>query len=96
MNDRRMVVPTPFETLAVTEEGAVLFVEIGAPPMNLLAPELVRDLPVEDFRRDSALFLEGVRNPEVQGLFQTALKRGFQTRDSEMTLPRMLGDLARF
>jgi enoyl-CoA hydratase/carnithine racemase len=33
-----------FETLAVREEGAVLFVEIAAPPMNLLGPELVRDL----------------------------------------------------
>src|SRR4029450_7572908 len=33
-----------FETLAMREEGAVLFVEIAAPPMNLLGPELVRDL----------------------------------------------------
>jgi enoyl-CoA hydratase/carnithine racemase len=33
-----------FDTLSVTREGAVLFVEIAAPPMNLLGPELVRDL----------------------------------------------------
>src|SRR5262252_7174302 len=33
-----------FETIKVTREGAVLFVEIAAPPMNLLGPELVRDL----------------------------------------------------
>jgi len=33
-----------FETLAVRKEGAVLFAEISAPPMNLLGPELVRDL----------------------------------------------------
>ena len=33
-----------FETLTVRKEGAVLFVEILAPPMNLLGPELVRDL----------------------------------------------------
>jgi enoyl-CoA hydratase/carnithine racemase len=33
-----------FETLTVSEEGAVLFAEIAAPPMNLLGPELVRDL----------------------------------------------------
>src|SRR5262249_54568166 len=33
-----------FETLRVSREGAVLFVEIAAPPMNLLGPELVRDL----------------------------------------------------
>src|SRR5499426_1710240 len=33
-----------FETLNVNREQAVLFVEIAAPPMNLLGPELVRDL----------------------------------------------------
>ena len=33
-----------YETLKVRKEGAVLFVEIAAPPMNLLGPELVRDL----------------------------------------------------
>ena len=33
-----------FEKLIVHDEGAVLFVEIAAPPMNLLGPELVRDL----------------------------------------------------
>lgn len=32
------------ETLAVRREGSVLFVQIVAPPMNLLGPELVRDL----------------------------------------------------
>lgn len=33
-----------FETLNVRADGGVLFVEIAAPPMNLLGPELVRDL----------------------------------------------------
>jgi enoyl-CoA hydratase/carnithine racemase len=33
-----------FETLGVQTDGAVLFAEIAAPPMNLLGPELVRDL----------------------------------------------------
>src|ERR1044071_4523677 len=33
-----------FETLKVRKERAVLFAEIAAPPMNLLGPELVRDL----------------------------------------------------
>ena len=33
-----------FETLAIRKEGAALFVEIAAPPMNLLGPELARDL----------------------------------------------------
>jgi enoyl-CoA hydratase/carnithine racemase len=50
--------------------------------------------PVEDFRRDSDLFGEGVRNPEAQSRIQSAMKRGFQTRGAEMDLARMLGDLA--
>src|SRR6202008_1760937 len=33
-----------FETLTVRQEGPVLFADISAPPMNLLGPELVRDL----------------------------------------------------
>src|SRR5262245_20069923 len=32
------------ETLKLRREGAVLFAEISAPPMNLLGTELVRDL----------------------------------------------------
>ena len=36
--------PVAFETLNVRREGGVLFAEIAAPPMNLLGPELVRDL----------------------------------------------------
>jgi enoyl-CoA hydratase/carnithine racemase len=48
--------------------------------------------PVEDFRRDSDLFGEGVRNPEAQSRIQSAMKRGFQTRGAEMDLARMLGD----
>jgi uncharacterized protein (DUF1501 family) len=49
--------------------------------------------PVEDFRRDSDLFGEGVKNPEAQQRIQAAFKRGFQTRDAEMDLGRMLGAL---
>jgi len=48
-----------FETLDVHRDGAVLFAEIAAPPMNLLGPELVRDLvslpehePPRDYRAD--------------------------------------------
>jgi enoyl-CoA hydratase/carnithine racemase len=33
-----------FETLKVRVDGPVVFVDIAAPPMNLLGPELVRDL----------------------------------------------------
>ena len=50
--------------------------------------------PVEDFRRDSDLFGEGVRTPEAQSRIQAAMARGFQTRDAEMALARMLGELA--
>jgi enoyl-CoA hydratase/carnithine racemase len=50
--------------------------------------------PVEDFRRDSDLFGEGVRQPAAQSRITAAIKRGFQTRDAEMDLARMLGDLA--
>jgi enoyl-CoA hydratase/carnithine racemase len=48
--------------------------------------------PAEDFRRDSDLFGEGVRDPEAQGRIGAAMKRGLQTRDAEMDLARVLGD----
>ena len=50
--------------------------------------------PAEDFRRDSDLFGEGVRAPEAQSQIQAAMKHGFQTRDAEMALARLLGELA--
>ena len=50
--------------------------------------------PAEDFRRDSDLFGEGARTTETQRRMQAAMKRGFQTRDAEMALARMLGDLS--
>src|SRR5580704_11047035 len=49
--------------------------------------------PVEDFRRDSDLFAEGARTPEGQSRFQAAFKRGFQTRDAEMDLAGLVGNL---
>ena len=33
-----------FETISAHQDGGVLFAEIAAPPINLLGPELVRDL----------------------------------------------------
>jgi enoyl-CoA hydratase/carnithine racemase len=48
--------------------------------------------PVEDFRRDSDLFGEGVRTAEVQSAIETAMKRGLQTREGELNLSRILGD----
>ena len=44
MGEKERAESPVFETLAVQSEGAVLFVDIAAPPMNLLGPELVRDL----------------------------------------------------
>lgn len=48
---------------------------------------------VEDIRRDSDLFLEGTRTNEFQELTKAAMKRGFQTRDAEMDLARLVGEL---
>ena len=47
----------------------------------------------EDIRRDSELFLEGVRSREFQDKMQAAMKSGFQTRNAELKLANLLGDL---
>ena len=39
-----MTVHLDLETLNIRQEDGVVFAEIDAPPMNLLGPELVRDL----------------------------------------------------
>jgi enoyl-CoA hydratase/carnithine racemase len=49
--------------------------------------------PTEDFRRDSDLFGEGAQTPEAQRRIQAAMQRGMQTRDAELDLARMLGEL---
>ncbi len=49
--------------------------------------------PSDDFRRDSDLFAEEVHSAETQRLIQTAMRRGFQTRDAELDLARMVGEL---
>ena len=49
--------------------------------------------PSEDFRRDSDLFLERARSPEAQNRIKDAVPRGFQTRDGELDLARMIGEL---
>jgi len=50
--------------------------------------------PVEEIRRDSELFAEGMRGPSAQSKTAAAMKRGFQSRDAEMSLARLLGDLS--
>jgi enoyl-CoA hydratase/carnithine racemase len=49
--------------------------------------------PAEDYRRDSALFLEASRDPESQRRSQAAMRLGFQTRDAEMDFARLMGEL---
>jgi hypothetical protein len=48
--------------------------------------------PVDDFRRDSDLFGEGVRAQTAQNRISAAMRRGLQTRDAELTLAAMLGE----
>jgi enoyl-CoA hydratase/carnithine racemase len=48
--------------------------------------------PADDFRRDSDLFAESVVRPEAQRAIGAAFEHGFQTRDAELALGRMLGD----
>lgn len=49
--------------------------------------------PVDAFRRDSDLFGQEVRAPDAQTLIAAALKQGLQTRDAELALGHMLGEL---
>src|SRR5215813_7090136 len=48
-----------------------------------------------DFGQDSDLFGDSVQGSDAQGRIRVATTRGFQTREGEMTLARMLGELAR-
>jgi len=48
---------------------------------------------VGDIRRDSDLFLEGTRTAEFQVLTQAAMKRGFQTREAEMDLAKLVSEM---
>jgi enoyl-CoA hydratase/carnithine racemase len=48
--------------------------------------------PIEDFRRDSDLFGEGVQAPGAQERIAAAMKRGLQTRDAELAIARVLGE----
>jgi enoyl-CoA hydratase/carnithine racemase len=50
--------------------------------------------PAEDFRRDSDLFGQAVRTPEVQERIVAAMEHGLQTRGAEMDLARILRNSA--
>lgn len=47
----------------------------------------------EDVQRDFELYMKGLSSPEAQSRLQAAFTRGFQTRDGEMDLPRVLQGL---
>ena len=47
----------------------------------------------EDFRRDSDLFVNGLRTPKSQNQMRVAMNSGFQTRGAELALGQMLGEL---
>jgi hypothetical protein len=47
-----------------------------------------------EFRRDSDLFGEQVRTAATQRLVQTAMRRGLQTREAELELAGMLGEMS--
>jgi len=49
--------------------------------------------PIEDFRRDSDLFLECSHDPEAQRRTKVAMTRGFQTHDGELALGSTLADI---
>jgi enoyl-CoA hydratase/carnithine racemase len=50
--------------------------------------------PTDDYRRDSDLFSNGVQAREAQRHITAAITRGFQTRDAEMALARLLDQSA--
>jgi enoyl-CoA hydratase/carnithine racemase len=50
--------------------------------------------PADEFRRDSDLFGEQVRTAATQRLVQTAMRRGLQTREAELELAGMLGEMS--
>ena len=66
------------------------------PPATLAVKDRVNAIalaPAEDFRRDSDLFGEGVRSPRPSAGSRPRCERGMQTRDAELALARMLGEL---
>ena len=85
-------VAVPGEALAETRYRTTGSGEVRSSPNERV--NAIALASAEDFRRGSDLFGEGVRNTEAQRQNQAAFKRGFQTREAEMALGRLLGELA--
>jgi enoyl-CoA hydratase/carnithine racemase len=73
------------QRIAALPAGALAMVKARVDAITLAA--------AADFRRDSELFLEAARDAETQRRIGAAMKRGFQTRDAEMDLDRMIAEL---
>jgi enoyl-CoA hydratase/carnithine racemase len=69
----------------------------GFPAAGLLAIKdrvnAITLAPIDDFRRDSDLFAEEVRNAETQRRLQAAMRAGLQTRDREMEFGTIVDEL---
>jgi enoyl-CoA hydratase/carnithine racemase len=69
----------------------------GFPAAGLLAIKdrvnAITLAPIDDFRRDSDLFAEEVRNAETQRRLQAAMRAGLQTRDREMEFCTIVDEL---
>jgi len=82
-------------TLKVRREGGVLFVEISAPPMNLLGPELVRDLVslIQQAEADDAcqviVFKSGDPDYFISHVDVTRIKENRKRRPNSMVIPRL-------
>jgi len=70
------------ERIAALPAGGLAMVKARVDAITLAA--------AADFRRDSELFLEATRDAETQRRIGAAMQRGFQTRDGEMDLDRMV------
>ncbi len=70
----------------------------GFPPAGLASiKRRVNDISLasaDDYRRDSAIFLENVQAPDAQRRMAAAFAHGFQTREGELDLATTLGRLA--
>jgi enoyl-CoA hydratase/carnithine racemase len=90
--------PCPRTSSPISSSRSHIASPRSRPPARLVVKDRVNAIALaaaDDFRRDSDLFAQAVREPEAQGLLGAALRSGLQNREAEMDLASMLGDLAR-